>query len=74
MKNFVGIEIRNVQVGPDDYTSIYVDKEAIEFSYPDTDFTDENKVFFQACEYLETYGKNVVSCEHAKVNEIYCSK
>jgi len=74
MEKFVGIELRNVLFEGEEYKSIYVDKESIQLYYPETDFSDENQVFFQACEYLENHGKDVVSCEHAKINEIYLSK
>lgn len=72
MKNFTGIEVRNVQIGDDEYKSFYVDKETILFYYPDADLSDGDKIFFLACEYLENHGKDVVSCDIAKINEIYC--
>lgn len=72
MKNFTGIEVRNVQIGDDEYKSFYVDKETILFAYPEADLSDEDKIFFHACEYLENHGKDVVSCDIAKINEIYC--
>ena len=73
MKNFIGIEIRSVLIENEEYKSFYVDKESILSAYPDTDFSDVDNIFFHACEYLENYGKDVVSCETSKINTIYQS-
>lgn len=73
MKQICGIEIRNIQMEDDQYASLYVDKDCIVWAYPDTDFTDVDNTFWNACQYLEHHGKGVVSCDVAKINEVYYS-
>lgn len=74
MKNFNGIEVRNIEIENDEYKSFYVDKNTILFYYPNADLSTESSILFHACEYLENHEKYVVSCENAKINEMYYSK
>lgn len=71
---FVGIELRNVEFEDDEFGSRYVDKDDILFAKPDADLSSETKIYNEACEYLENYGKDVVSCDQAKINEVYYLK
>lgn len=71
MKKIIGIEIRSVEMDEDEYKTIYVDRDCILFAYPDVDLSDVDSFFSHACDYLESYGKGVVSCNTAKINEVY---
>jgi hypothetical protein len=71
VKKIIGIEIRSVEMDEGEHKTIYVDRDCILFSYPDANLADDNSFFAHACEYLESYGKGVVSCDTAKINEVY---
>ncbi len=70
--NFVGIELRDVEL-EDSFTKRYVHKEDILRFAPMTDLSNENDIFKAACEYLEDSAWDVISCDSAKINEIYYS-
>jgi hypothetical protein len=72
--SFIGIELRNVEFEDDVWGTLYVDVDSILFQKPDVDLSSENNLFFEACSYAELYEKNVVSCDQAKINEIYMKK
>lgn len=73
-QKFVGIEIRNVEFDDDIWGTIYVDVDSILFSNPEADLSSETKLFLEACSYAELHEKNVLSCEQAKINEVYIKK
>lgn len=73
-QSFVGVELRNVEFEGDTWGTLYVDVDSILFHKPDADLSLRNNLFFEACSYAELHEKNVVSCDQAKVNEIYLKK
>ncbi len=73
-RSILGIELRNVEFENEHFGLMYVDKDDILFYYPNADLSNDSKFFNFACDYLENYGKNVVSCDQAKINEVYLSQ
>ena len=73
-EKFVGIELRNVEFENGFFGIRYVDRDCITFYKPEADFSNQNKIFFEACDYLENHDESVVSCDQAKINEVYYLK
>ena len=67
----VGLELRNVEFEDGEYRTQYVDRDYLEFYYPEADLTTERGFFDAVCLYLENHEEMVVSCDQAKINEFY---
>lgn len=70
-KKIYGIEIRNIEFEDGEYATQYVDVEDIAYSLPDAPVETIDDVFKAACNYLENFVNGVVSCEEAKINQVY---
>lgn len=70
-KKIYGIEIRNIEFEGGEYATQYVDVDDISYSLPDAPVETTNEVFKAACDYLENFVNGVVSCDEAKINQVY---
>lgn len=72
MSNHIyAIEIKNIQLDDFSFDTKYIEVEEILQNIPDALVNNEHNVFNSACTYIENFLNGVLSCEDAKISQVY---
>lgn len=69
--HFYAIEIKNIQLDDFSFDTKYIEIEEILQYIPDALVDTEYNLFNSACNYIEKFSHGILSCEEAKISQVY---